>query len=224
MGKHAAPRRRRASLATPLVGGLAVAATGAVVAGGVVLSGMGAQPMSAADSIGQVSLASAERSDRSVTLERTPELSRASDRREAADPTKAASLAAAAETEVKAVTQKVDAAQGDPKTIASALLGDYGWNGTQFDCLERLWTKESNWRVTADNPNSSAYGIPQALPGSKMSSAGPDWRTNPVTQIKWGLGYIQGRYGSPCGAWGHSQSRGWYLPLRSTMRDPTRAG
>jgi hypothetical protein len=64
--------------------------------------------------------------------------------------------------------------------------------------------------VHADNPNSSAYGIPQALPGSKMASAGPDWANNPITQIRWGLGYIADRYGSPCGAWGHSQSHGWY--------------
>ena len=80
----------------------------------------------------------------------------------------------------------------------------------QFGCLDSLWERESHWNVYADNPNSSAYGIPQALPGSKMASAGADWATNPVTQIRWGLGYIQDRYGSPCGAWGHSQSHGWY--------------
>jgi hypothetical protein len=70
--------------------------------------------------------------------------------------------------------------------------------------------RESGWRVDANNASSSAYGIPQALPGSKMSSAGADWATNPATQIRWGLGYIEDRYGSPCGAWGHSQSYGWY--------------
>jgi len=213
VGKHAAPRRRRASLATPLVGGLAVAATGAVVAGGVVLSGGGGSAVAAADAIGKVSLAATDSTgaaDSTATVQRASSLSRSSDRREAADPTKAASLAAAVESQVKAVTQKVDAAVGDPKTIASALLSDYGWDGSQFGCLDKLWTRESNWRVNADNPSSSAYGIPQALPGSKMASAGPNWQTNPVTQIKWGLGYIQGRYGSPCGAWGHSQSHGWY--------------
>ena len=73
-----------------------------------------------------------------------------------------------------------------------------------------LWTKESNWTVNADNPTSSAYGIPQALPGSKMASAGADWATNPATQIRWGLGYIQDRYGSPCSAWAHSQANNWY--------------
>jgi hypothetical protein len=73
-----------------------------------------------------------------------------------------------------------------------------------------LWNKESGWRVNAYNSGSGAYGIPQALPGSKMASAGADWQTNAATQIKWGLGYIKGRYGTPCGAWGHSQSVGWY--------------
>ncbi|HYH34650.1 MAG TPA: lytic transglycosylase domain-containing protein, partial [Nocardioides sp.] len=73
-----------------------------------------------------------------------------------------------------------------------------------------LYTRESNWTWNADNPTSSAYGIPQALPGEKMASAGADWETNPVTQIRWGLGYIQDRYGSPCGAWAHSESHGWY--------------
>lgn len=80
----------------------------------------------------------------------------------------------------------------------------------QWSCLDALWQRESNWNPSAMNPSSGAYGIPQSLPGSKMASAGADWRTNPATQIRWGLGYIKGRYGSPCGAWGHSQSVGWY--------------
>lgn len=86
----------------------------------------------------------------------------------------------------------------------------YGWTGDQWYCLEALFSKESGWNQYADNPNSSAYGIPQALPGSKMSTAGADWATNPATQIRWGLGYIAGRYGTPCGAWSHSQTKGWY--------------
>lgn len=97
----------------------------------------------------------------------------------------------------------------DPKGLARVLLAQRGWSG-QWSCLNALWTRESNWRVTADNPSSSAYGIPQALPGSKMSAAGPDWRTNAGTQITWGLGYIKGRYGSPCAAWAYSQSHGYY--------------
>ena len=79
-----------------------------------------------------------------------------------------------------------------------------------FDCLVALWSKESGWRVNAYNASSGAYGIPQALPGSKMATAGADWETNAATQIEWGLGYVQGRYGTPCGAWAHSQDVGWY--------------
>jgi hypothetical protein len=78
-----------------------------------------------------------------------------------------------------------------------------------FGCLKELWNRESGWRVTASNP-SGAYGIPQALPGSKMASAGPNWQTNATTQIKWGLGYIKSRYNTPCGAWAAFNRQGWY--------------
>lgn len=87
------------------------------------------------------------------------------------------------------------------RAIAAAMLDDYGWDATQFECLDALWTHESGWRVDATNPSSGAYGIPQAWPAEKMASAGPDWRTNPETQIRWGLGYIAERYDTPCGAW-----------------------
>jgi hypothetical protein len=90
------------------------------------------------------------------------------------------------------------------------MLGSYGWSSSQFSCLDPLWNQESGWNVYATNPSSHAYGIPQALPGSKMASAGPDWQTDAATQIRWGLGYIKGSYGSPCGAWAHEQADGWY--------------
>jgi hypothetical protein len=99
---------------------------------------------------------------------------------------------------------------GTPKEVALNLLGDHGWKSDQFSCLDKLWTKESQWKVSADNPSSSAYGIPQALPGNRMAAYGADWRTNPVTQIKWGLDYIESAYGSPCSAWAHSVAKGWY--------------
>ncbi|WP_018653037.1 lytic transglycosylase domain-containing protein [Actinomadura flavalba] len=100
---------------------------------------------------------------------------------------------------------------GEAQAIAKSMLPSFGFSGGgQFGCLVKLWNKESGWRHTAANPSSGAYGIPQALPGSKMASAGSDWRSNPRTQIKWGLGYIKNRYGTPCGAWGHSQRVGWY--------------
>lgn len=98
----------------------------------------------------------------------------------------------------------------NPRVVAKALLPRYGWGATQFSCLDRLWIRESKWSTHATNPSSGAYGIPQALPGSKMASAGPDWRTSAYTQIRWGLGYIRARYGSPCAAWGHSEGHGWY--------------
>ncbi len=79
-------------------------------------------------------------------------------------------------------------------------MPEFGLSTSEFGCLDRIWTQESGWNVHADNPSSSAYGIPQALPGSKMSSAGPDWANNATTQIKWGLGYIRDRYGSACSA------------------------
>lgn len=94
--------------------------------------------------------------------------------------------------------------------LGERLAAGQGWTGEQWYCLYQLWQKESGWRTNAGNTSSGAYGIPQALPGSKMGSAGSDWLTNPATQITWGMGYIKGRYGAPCGAWAASQARGWY--------------
>ncbi|MFM9918696.1 transglycosylase SLT domain-containing protein [Lacisediminihabitans sp. H27-G8] len=98
---------------------------------------------------------------------------------------------------------------GSAQAIGHDMVLARGWGEDQFACLVSLFNRESHWNVYAANP-SGAYGIPQALPGSKMASAGADWATNPATQISWGLGYIAARYGTPCGAWGHSQSTGWY--------------
>jgi hypothetical protein len=104
----------------------------------------------------------------------------------------------------------VTAASGSPQQVAEQMLSQFGWSAGQFSCLQPLWAQESGWSVTAENPSSGAYGIPQALPGSKMASAGADWQTDAATQIRWGLTYIQGTYGSPCGAWAHEQADGWY--------------
>ncbi|MFI5956404.1 hypothetical protein [Cryptosporangium sp. NPDC051539] len=98
---------------------------------------------------------------------------------------------------------------GNKKTGCS-LLSEFGFATSQMSCLEKLWDRESGWRVSAQNPSSGAFGIPQALPGSKMATVAGDWQTNAATQIRWGLGYIKGRYTTPCGAWGHSESYGWY--------------
>jgi hypothetical protein len=93
--------------------------------------------------------------------------------------------------------------------IAYKMLASFGFGTSQWGCLDNLWQQESGWNVYAENP-SGAYGIPQALPGSKMASAGPDWQSNATTQINWGLGYIKDIYGTPCGAWDHEVAYGWY--------------
>jgi hypothetical protein len=102
------------------------------------------------------------------------------------------------------------APSGSPQQIAEQMLSQFGWSSSQFSCLQPLWALESGWNIYASNPSSGAYGIPQALPGSKMASAGPDWQSNAATQIRWGLTYIQGTYGSPCAAWSHDEADGWY--------------
>jgi hypothetical protein len=99
---------------------------------------------------------------------------------------------------------------GTAQSIAWNMMSSFGFDpNSQFSCLDNIWTRESGWRFNAANA-SGAYGIPQALPGSKMATAGADWQTNPATQIKWGLGYIQGQYGTPCGAWSFWQANGFY--------------
>ena len=99
---------------------------------------------------------------------------------------------------------------GSPEQVAEQMLSQFGWSSGQFSCLQPLWEHESGWSVTAENPSSGAYGIPQALPAAQMASAGADWQANAATQIRWGLTYIQGRYGSPCGALGHEEADNWY--------------
>ena len=132
-----------------------------------------------------------------------------------------AATAQAAATQQAAVAQQpatqqqpaqpaASAPSGSPQQIAEQMLSQFGWSSSQFSCLQPLWQQESGWDVTAENPSSGAYGIPQALPGSKMASAGADWQTDAATQIRWGLTYIQGDYGSPCGAWAHEEADGWY--------------
>lgn len=99
---------------------------------------------------------------------------------------------------------------GTAQAIGYAMVKAMGWDDNEWSCLSALWMRESNWNAFSHNTSSGAYGIPQALPGEKMASAGADWATNPETQIRWGIGYVAGRYGSPCGAWQHSEENGWY--------------
>jgi hypothetical protein len=117
---------------------------------------------------------------------------------------------ASAQPAPSATASAAPVASGSPQQIAQAMLASFGWSSSQFSCLDPLWAHESGWSVTAYNAGSGAYGIPQALPGSRMASAGPDWQNNAATQIRWGLEYIKGTYGSPCAAWDHEQATGWY--------------
>ena len=227
-GKHRASKARRApkaALKTSLtLSSMAVVATGfAVGTGALSLSadnGSDSSTTSVADlgaaaadtgasllSTGTSGQAEADADVAAAESDRSQTPVTRSDSRAKADPLKKDTLSLGAGN---TMSRTEDLSDEDPRVIARALLSSFGWSDDQFGCLDSLWTRESNWNPSADNPNSSAYGIPQALPGSKMASAGADWATNPVTQIKWGLGYIQDRYGSPCSAWGHSQSHGFY--------------
>jgi hypothetical protein len=124
---------------------------------------------------------------------------------------RAAVAARVAATKGVKATRVASAAQssGSPQEVAQRILASDGMAG-QFSCLDSLWERESGWNVDAENPTTGAYGIPQALPGSKMAGAGPDWQSDAATQIEWGLSYIDSRYGSPCGAWAHEEADGWY--------------
>ena len=169
---------------------------------------------------GQLDAAIEKKAEEEAAAKAAAEAAAAAQAAAEAAAAEAAAAAAAAEAEasssssssssssVPSVDVNVDpaSAQGIARSMMAA---NYGWGDDQFACLVSLWNRESGWRVNAAN-SSGAYGIPQALPGSKMASAGADWQTNPATQIAWGLGYIAGRYSNPCGAWGHSESNGWY--------------
>jgi hypothetical protein len=128
----------------------------------------------------------------------------------------AAKKKAAAEKKRKAELARIkelgyEPGTSDPRDIAKQILKNkYDYGNDQYQCFNDIIIRESNWDIDATNPSSGAYGIPQSLPASKMSSAGDDWRTNPATQITWGIEYMKDRYGSPCSAWGFKSSHGWY--------------
>ena len=135
----------------------------------------------------------------------------AKEKKAADEAAQAAAEKAAAEkaAQVAAALASANTVAGAKATAEQLASSDYGWGSGEFTCLVSLWNKESGWNYQAYN-SSGATGIPQALPGSKMASAGSDWQTSARTQIIWGLGYISSVYGSPCSAWSHSQSVGWY--------------
>ena len=110
-------------------------------------------------------------------------------------------------TSVRAATGTKAEYQAYAKNLC---INTYGWTENDFNCLVKLWERESNWNPNAHNKSSGAHGICQALPASKMASEGSDYMTNYKTQIRWGLKYIKNRYGTPANAWAHSQQKGWY--------------
>lgn len=162
------------------------------------------------DSMGTIKVRAQSENIRITRVRHNRAIARARAARQAARRA-AARAAAAVPAPTPAQTMAAAVApQGDPQQTAESMLGSYGWSTSEFSCLQPLWNAESGWNVYASNAGSGAYGIPQALPGSKMSSAGPDWQTDAATQIRWGLGYIKGDYGTPCAAWAHEQADGWY--------------
>ncbi|MFE5671389.1 hypothetical protein ACFQ58_07235 [Agromyces sp. NPDC056523] len=140
---------------------------------------------------------------RTLTAETEAKIQAAIDGAAAHD--RAAAARAAADALARANTP-----EGAKQTAREMGAAQYGWGEGEFQCLVQLWTKESGWNYQATNASSGAYGIVQAWPAEKLATAGADWRTNAATQIKWGLDYISRGYGSPCAAWGHSQSLNWY--------------
>ena len=114
---------------------------------------------------------------------------------------------------VSAMSRSVEAARkplGAKRFAKEMMATEYGWGEGQYKCLDRLWTRESNWNYQARNPRSGAHGIAQALPASKMEKVGTDWRTNPITQIQWGLLYVSERYDTPCAAWNKFRRSNFY--------------
>ena len=212
-GKHKAARGPRRALRTGVaLTGLAAAVTGVSVTGGLLSSDPGFTPAAAdvapttasapveSGETAQVEAdaatddALAQRSQRTTT-------SRSSRR----DATKTTTLTMSAGP---AVTKSQKLSEGDPRDIARALLPAFGYSADQFSCLDSLYMSESGWRIDADNPTSSAYGIPQAL--TQLHDLPADYMTSAEAQIRWGLEYIQDTYGSPCSAWSFKSGHGWY--------------
>ena len=210
-GKHKAARAPRRALRTGLVlTGLAAAATGVSVTGGVVSNDTGSLTPAAAD-VATTSPTAAP----TVPPDASPAGSEALQRRAArsevsrsarrTDATKATALAMSGGS---AVSRSQKLSEGDPRDIARALLPAYGFSSDQFSCLDSLYVSESDWRIDADNPSSSAYGIPQALTELHDMPAG--YMTSAEVQIRWGLDYIRDTYGTPCSAWSFKSGHGWY--------------
>lgn len=235
-GRHVAPRHRAqrsfshalGRLATDVVGAVptpgvagtaaVVGATGVVLAIGAVSTGEESAADGSALASGSTNEAAATVADKQMgklladrKADSDDQVSRSIARPVALSvqrKTKTAHLPVSRQEMSGQVTESVEAT--DPRDIAIQMMADYGWGMDEFSCLDSLYVSESNWDHTATNPYSGAYGIPQSLPAEKMASAGADWRTNPATQIEWGLDYIRSSYGTPCSAWYFKQGNNWY--------------
>ena len=204
--KHAAPRRsastrsaaRTGARKTVLLTGLAVSATAATVGTGVVVSPVSTVATLAAESSDPAPVAVAPAAGRATRADDV--VSRDADR---------SAAEARADREPRRKPKPTPPpAPTDPRDIARAMMPEFGFAADQFGCLDALWVSESDWRVDADNPTSSAYGIPQGL--TETHDMPPGYMTDAAVQIRWGLGYIRDAYGTPCGAWSFKQGNGWY--------------
>jgi hypothetical protein len=202
-GPAAEPALKKGIRKSVLYSGVAVAATGIAVS-----SGIFAQDDAIGDNVG-ASLSAAPQADDTLSEgieDRQRDLSR-SDRRTSANEKKALELIQESGGQQ---TRTEDMSSADPRDVARSLMADFGFSESEFSCLDALWMSESDWDPTADNPTSTAYGIPQALTGGTHDNLPADYMTNPVSQIKWGLDYIRVSYGTPCAAWEFKQANNWY--------------
>jgi hypothetical protein len=204
-GKHKSVKTtsQRALRNSMVLTGVAAAATGLVVSNGV----LGTPAGTAAGDLAAAAVEGASPVKADDALERradTAVVSR-SDRRGDTDARKVAALSVG---NGPAITRTEDLSTGDPRDIARALLPEFGFGESEFDCLDSLYVSESGWRVDADNPTSSAYGIPQAL--TQLHDLPADYMTSAESQIRWGLGYIRDTYGTPCNAWSFKAGNNWY--------------
>ena len=212
-GKHKAARGPRRALRTGIaLTGLAAAATGVSVAGGMSSHDPGLTPAAAdlAPTTAAAPATTGETADTGTDAGTSAALQQRAQRQVASrssrrDTTKATALTMSAGP---VVTRSQTLSEGDPRDIARALLPLFGFSSDQFSCLDSLYMSESGWRVDADNPTSSAYGIPQAL--TQLHDLPADYMTSAEAQIRWGLEYIQGTYGTPCSAWSFKSGHGWY--------------
>lgn len=187
---------------------MAVGATGAAVGAGLLVSPVETMASVNADEASPLSVSVAPAADRET---RDDAVSRSAERREARQEKREARQERKerqARSEAREERRAARQAAKDPRSVARTLLGEYGFASDQFGCLDALWVSESDWEVDADNPTSSAYGIPQAL--TETHDLPADYMTDAETQIRWGLGYIADSYGSPCSAWEFKQANNWY--------------